>query len=173
MSWSCSAPSTTGSFTRGALVGLLFTIPKIDALLPDSLISTTFPLQYHRAVHYTRALHGIDFRSLHFVDVRGTIQPNPYSTATVSASRNGEPRPIPGASAHFAYSTSLRRHHHEHSLCIALPPKLPPRVTVDGLWQRIVKFVTGRRSYDDGPENGHAPSSTETHKPLSESELIH
>ncbi|KAI6043477.1 hypothetical protein EDC04DRAFT_708816 [Pisolithus marmoratus] len=74
---------------------------------------------------------------------------------TVSASQSGEPQPAPGASTHFAYSTTLRRHHHEHSLSIPLPPKLPPGVTADGLWQRIVKLVTGRRSYDDGLEDGH------------------
>ncbi|KAI6145440.1 hypothetical protein BKA82DRAFT_995541 [Pisolithus tinctorius] len=75
---------------------------------------------------------------------------------TVSASQNGEPQPAPGASTHFAYSTTLRRHHHEHNLSIPLPQKLPPGVSADGVWQRIVKFVTGRRSYDDDLEETHA-----------------
>ncbi|KAI6029201.1 hypothetical protein BKA83DRAFT_4489162 [Pisolithus microcarpus] len=75
---------------------------------------------------------------------------------TVSALQNGEPQPTPGASTHFAYSTTLRRHHHEHSLSIPLPPKLPHGVTADGLWRRIVKFLTRGRSYDDGLEDGRA-----------------
>ncbi|KAI6101400.1 hypothetical protein EDD16DRAFT_392512 [Pisolithus croceorrhizus] len=36
------------------------------------------------------------------------------------------------------------------------PPKLPPGVTADGLWQRIVKFLTRRRSHDDSPEDSRA-----------------
>ncbi|KAI6029164.1 hypothetical protein BKA83DRAFT_4031260, partial [Pisolithus microcarpus] len=41
---------------------------------------------------------------------------------TVSDLQDGEPQPTPGASTHFAYSTTLRRHHHEHGLGIPLHP---------------------------------------------------
>ncbi|KAG6329287.1 hypothetical protein ID866_9802, partial [Astraeus odoratus] len=69
---------------------------------------------------------------------------------SVSASQTGEPEPTPGASTHFAYSTTLRRHHHEHNLSI---PLRPPDVTPDGLWKRTLNFVTGRRSLDDSLED--------------------
>ncbi|KAI5987636.1 hypothetical protein EDD15DRAFT_2389457 [Pisolithus albus] len=73
---------------------------------------------------------------------------------TVSDLQDGEPEPTPGASTHFAYSTTLRRHHHEHGIGIPLHPKLPTGVTADGLWNRIVKFLTGESSRDDGLDGG-------------------
>ncbi|KIK25809.1 hypothetical protein PISMIDRAFT_9331 [Pisolithus microcarpus 441] len=75
---------------------------------------------------------------------------------TVSDLQDGEPQPTPGASTHFAYSTTLRRHHREHGLGIPLHPKLPTGVTADGLWNRIVKFLTGGSSHDDGLDDGRA-----------------
>ncbi|CAL1711624.1 unnamed protein product [Somion occarium] len=63
---------------------------------------------------------------------------------------HGEPQPnTPDASAHFAYSTTLRRHHVEAPLGITHPPTFGELRTVvaeegtTGLWQRVVQTVRG------------------------------
>lgn len=83
---------------------------------------------------------------------------------TVSASQTGEPQPAAGASTHFAYSTTLRRHH-DHVLSIPLTPGMAPNMTAEGLWQRVANFVTGRRSHGNVLEDGysrvgHGPETT-------------
>ncbi|KAG8220490.1 hypothetical protein J3R82DRAFT_3186 [Butyriboletus roseoflavus] len=69
----------------------------------------------------------------------------------------GEPQPSPGASSHFAYSTTLRRHHAEPTSLI--PQKLSdiaPGVTAEGLLQRAFRTVTGERSRNDALESGYS-----------------
>jgi P-type Ca2+ transporter type 2C len=73
---------------------------------------------------------------------------------SVSATQSGEPQPSPGAADHFAYSTTLRRHHHEASLSLQLTPNLAEiksAVTAEGLpslWQKAKGVVTRRLSQD-------------------------
>lgn len=72
-------------------------------------------------------------------------------------SQFGEPQPTPGASSHFAYSTTLRRHHAEPMGLI--PQKLSdiaPGVSAEGLLQKAFGAVTGQRSRDDALENGYS-----------------
>ncbi|KAG1740828.1 uncharacterized protein EDB91DRAFT_1052827 [Suillus paluster] len=77
---------------------------------------------------------------------------------SVSTMQSGEPQPAPGASTHFAYSTTLRRHHHEGSLGLQLPPNfsdITSSVTTDGLpslWQKAKGVVT-RQLSDVATEN--------------------
>lgn len=57
----------------------------------------------------------------------------------------GEPQPTPGATSHFAYSTTLRRHTDPMGLA---PQKLSDGST-EGLLQKALRVVTGTRSRDD------------------------
>lgn len=73
---------------------------------------------------------------------------------SVSATQNGEPQPSPGAATHFAYSTTLRRHHHEPSISLHLTPNLADitsTVAAEGLpslWQKAKGVVTRQLSHD-------------------------
>lgn len=69
----------------------------------------------------------------------------------------GEPQASPGASSHFAYSTTLRRHHTEPMGLI--PQKLSeitPGATAESLLQRALRAVSGQRSRNDALENGYS-----------------
>ena len=62
----------------------------------------------------------------------------------------GEPQPTPGATNHFAYSTTLRRHHAEPMGLV--PPKLSdiaPVAAAEGLFDKVLGAVTGKRGRDD------------------------
>ncbi|KAJ3822834.1 Ca-transporting ATPase [Lentinula raphanica] len=75
----------------------------------------------------------------------------------LSADPNASLRPTPDANAHFAYSTTFRRHQAENSLA-------SPRTFASGaqsLWSRVLATVTGQPSEEDRLENGRetpAPS---------------
>ncbi|KAF9234187.1 hypothetical protein BU15DRAFT_90076 [Melanogaster broomeanus] len=73
---------------------------------------------------------------------------------SVSDSQIGEPQPTPGASTHFAYSTTLRRHHAEGSLSMSLHHAA--KALGHGLWQKAVSAVTGQRVQDDALEGGYS-----------------
>ena len=83
---------------------------------------------------------------------------------------HGDPQPAtPEANAHFAYSTTLRRHRAEGPLGLGTPgsangfPKLEELRTVveeegpSGLWQRTVGLVKGLLSKDEGYEKLATP----------------
>ncbi|KAF9222361.1 calcium-transporting P [Gyrodon lividus] len=92
---------------------------------------------------------------------------------SVSDTQAGEPQPTPGASTHFAYSTTLRRHQAEGSLSLHLPPKLSditPGVTAEELWQKAVSAVTGQRAQDDALEGGYSLVRGRTTPPLTHRE---
>lgn len=75
----------------------------------------------------------------------------------VADTQFGEPQPAAGASSHFAYSTTLRRHRHSESIGF-IPQKLSdiaPGVTAENLLQKALGAVTGRRS-NDVLENGYS-----------------
>ncbi|KAG9312287.1 E1-E2 ATPase-domain-containing protein [Chiua virens] len=67
-----------------------------------------------------------------------------------------EPQPTPGATSHFAYSTTLRRHH-AASMDIKLSG-ISQGVTAEGFFQKAWDAVAGRRSRDDVLELGGYPS---------------
>jgi P-type Ca2+ transporter type 2C len=72
----------------------------------------------------------------------------------VSQDAEGEPRPTAGADAHFAYSTTLRRHNTDGPLGSAV---MPDAEAVQSLWQMAVKAVTRERhEHYERLENGHA-----------------
>ncbi|KAH7883388.1 hypothetical protein F5I97DRAFT_1930939 [Phlebopus sp. FC_14] len=93
-------------------------------------------------------------------DYRSPSPPASSYFPTVSTLDSGEPLPAPGASTHFAYSTTLRRHHAEGSLNLHLPPNfsdITPKVTAEGLWQRALSAVTGKKyGQDEALEGGYA-----------------
>lgn len=94
-------------------------------------------------------------------DHRAPSPPASSYFPSVSSLQTGEPQPTPGASTHFAYSTTLRRHQNEGSLGLHLhlPPKvsdIAPSVTAAGLWQKAVSAVTGQRGQDDALEGGYS-----------------
>jgi Ca2+-transporting ATPase len=73
---------------------------------------------------------------------------------SVSAIQSGEPQPTPGASTHFAYSTTLRRHHLKGS-GLQLSSDLSDITSSEGLpslWQKV-KGVLARRLSDEAAEN--------------------
>lgn len=72
----------------------------------------------------------------------------------MSAIQSGEPQPTPGASTHFAYSTTLRRHHLKGS-GLQLSSDLSDITSSEGLpslWQKV-KGVLARRLSDEAAEN--------------------
>ncbi|KAG1781830.1 hypothetical protein EV702DRAFT_1067129 [Suillus placidus] len=73
---------------------------------------------------------------------------------SVSAIQNGEPLPTPDASTHFAYSTTLRRHHVKGP-SLQLSSNFNDITSSEGLpslWQRV-KGVLARRLADGAAEN--------------------
>ncbi|KAI0314585.1 Ca-transporting ATPase [Amylostereum chailletii] len=69
-----------------------------------------------------------------------------------------QPQASADAPAHFAYSTTLRRHPDEHfDILSPHSARLPALEAQAGLWDRIVEMVTGRKDRADAAENGYAP----------------
>jgi Ca2+-transporting ATPase len=74
-----------------------------------------------------------------------------------SSDTEREPRPAEGADAHFAYSTTLRRHTLEGPLSAGIPDA----EAMHNLWQRAVNAVTGeRRDHYERLQNGHVRSES-------------
>ncbi|KZT72352.1 calcium-transporting P [Daedalea quercina L-15889] len=101
---------------------------------------------------------------------RGSSPPASTYFTPYDGTHHGEPQPAtPEANAHFAYSTTLRRHRADGPLGLATPnsatgfPKLEELRTVveaegpSGLWQRTVGFVKGWFSKDEGYEKLGTP----------------
>lgn len=88
--------------------------------------------------------------------------PSPPASAyfpLLSADHSARLRPTADAEAHFAYSTTLRRHQSEAS-ALASPAHLASAVNAEAssLWTRAVGVITGQRrdDYGVGTENGRA-----------------
>lgn len=77
---------------------------------------------------------------------------------SVSVTQDGEPLPTPGAANHFAYSTTLRRHHHEATFNLQLPQNLADE-GLPSLWQKSKDVITRQLSRDT-PENHYELVST-------------
>ena len=74
----------------------------------------------------------------------------------LSADSNARLRPMPDAEAHFAYSTTLRRHPTELTMASTAQAV---NAEASGLWSRFVSAITGQRQkddYEERMENGHA-----------------
>ncbi|KAF8840364.1 calcium-transporting P [Paxillus ammoniavirescens] len=101
-------------------------------------------------------------------DHRAPSPPASSYFPSVSDTQTGEPQPTPGASTHFAYSTTLRRHQAEGSLSLHAPKlsDITPGVTAEGLWQKAVSAVTGQRVQDDALEGGYSLVGGRTTPPL-------
>ncbi|KIJ06163.1 hypothetical protein PAXINDRAFT_103485 [Paxillus involutus ATCC 200175] len=101
-------------------------------------------------------------------DHRAPSPPASSYFPSVSDTQTGEPQPTPGASTHFAYSTTLRRHHAEGLLSLHAPKlsDITPGVTAEGLWQKAVSAVTGQRVQDDALEGGYSLVGGRTTPPL-------
>ncbi|KAF5375534.1 hypothetical protein D9615_009193 [Tricholomella constricta] len=108
--------------------------------------------------------------------------PSPPASAyfpLLSADSSARLRPTPDAEAHFAYSTTLRRHQSEAS-ALASPAHLANAVNAEaqGLWSRAVGFVTGQRpehEYTAVVENGRVtpPSQREPHAITASAQFAH
>ncbi|EIN06438.1 Ca-transporting ATPase [Punctularia strigosozonata HHB-11173 SS5] len=71
-----------------------------------------------------------------------------------------EPQPAPDAGAHFAYSTTLRRHHGDELLTLDHLGSVVRDVREEGpsgLWHKVTSAVQGRLGYEavSASENGH------------------
>jgi Ca2+-transporting ATPase len=69
-------------------------------------------------------------------------------------------RPTPNAEAHFAYSTTLRRHQSETAAALASPAVFAAAVNAEaaGLWTRIINTITGRRTNEYQPVGRETPT---------------
>ncbi|PPQ78974.1 hypothetical protein CVT25_002258, partial [Psilocybe cyanescens] len=77
--------------------------------------------------------------------------PSPPASAyfpLLSADNNTRLRPTPDADAHFAYSTTLRRHQSESAAALASPAVFAAAVNAEAtsLWTRAVNTITGRQT---------------------------
>jgi hypothetical protein len=110
---------------------------------------SALPLGTSSSSTHRHAYHNINQRS-----------PSPPASAyfpLLSADHGARLRPTPDAEAHFAYSTTLRRHQSEAS-ALASPAHLASAVNAEAssLWSRAVGAITGQRQDDHGGgmENG-------------------
>jgi Ca2+-transporting ATPase len=89
----------------------------------------------------------------HYQAPRSESPPASTYFPDVSEDVDGEPLPTADADSHFAYSTTLRRHHTE------------VEEEVQSLWQKFVRHVTGQGEYET-LDSGHAnvPSATDERK---------
>jgi len=111
------------------------------AILPETTVSSStsaFSRQTYHNVNYPAR------------------SPSPPASAYFPMlSSTSEPRPTPNAQAHFAYSTTLRRHP-DYSL--ASPAVIAQAVNAEAssLWQRAIATITGQPLPEEAAENGHA-----------------
>ncbi|KIY46106.1 Ca-transporting ATPase [Fistulina hepatica ATCC 64428] len=94
----------------------------------------------------------------------GVRSSSPPASAYFSGDTD-ELRPLPDAESHFAYSTTLRRHH-----TLDGPPTTPTafahavNAEASSLWSRFVGYFTGKRhDYDDVEAHDLLPTTTSLH----------
>ena len=76
--------------------------------------------------------------------------PSPPASAyfpSLSADTDSRFRPTPNAESHFAYSTTLRRHHTEGAAALRSPAVFAAAVNaeVSSWWTRAINIITGRQ----------------------------
>lgn len=90
--------------------------------------------------------------------------PSPPASAyfpLLSANSNTRLQPTANAEAHFAYSTSLRRHQSEGAAALASPAVFAAAVNAEAtsLWSRLMNFLKGRPTNEYQPvDNGRSPT---------------
>jgi P-type Ca2+ transporter type 2C len=100
--------------------------------------------------------------------------PSPPASAyfpLLSADTNARFRPIPDAESHFAYSTTLRRHHSE---ALKSPADFAAVVNAEAssLWARMVNAITGQQNKDY--QRAETPGvSTDVSKDTASSKFAH
>ncbi|KAK7691917.1 hypothetical protein QCA50_005322 [Cerrena zonata] len=107
-------------------------------------------------------------RSPTYPPMRSSSPPASAYFSHFTGDHHGEPVPTtPDAGSHFAYSTTLRRHHVEQAL--GHPPTLGELRSVvaeegpSGLWERVMQTVRGLFSQEDSKgEYERLPSQKET-----------
>jgi P-type Ca2+ transporter type 2C len=72
--------------------------------------------------------------------VRSESPPASTYFPDLSEDPDGEPLPTADADSHFAYSTTLRRHHRERSMSM--------EAEVQSLWQKFLRHVSGQDQYE-------------------------
>ncbi|KDR75583.1 hypothetical protein GALMADRAFT_248070 [Galerina marginata CBS 339.88] len=86
----------------------------------------------------------------------GPRSPSPPASAyfpLLSGDAHTRLRPTPNAEAHFAYSTTLRRHQSEGAAALASPAVFAAAVNAEAtnLWSRTVNAITGRQTNEYQP----------------------
>ena len=106
--------------------------------------------------------------------------PSPPASAyfpLLSPDSNARFRPTPDAESHFAYSTTLRRHHSEGAAAaLKSPAVLAAAVNAEALslWRRVVNAITGQQTKDyQRVENGTPGVSTDIAKDTASSKFAH
>jgi Ca2+-transporting ATPase len=93
--------------------------------------------------------------SYHRIQGRSESPPASAYFPLLSADSNARLRPMPDAEAHFAYSTTLRRHPTELTMASTAQAV---NAEASSLWSKLISVITGRRRKDDygeRMENGH------------------
>jgi Ca2+-transporting ATPase len=83
----------------------------------------------------------------------------------LSADSNARLRPLPDAEAHFAYSTTLRRHQADASTLASTAQAV--NAEASSLWSRAVGAITGQQQesdYGERMENGQAVISAQSER---------
>jgi P-type Ca2+ transporter type 2C len=96
----------------------------------------------------------------HPVQARSESPPASAYFPLLSADSNARFRPVPDAEAHFAYSTTLRRHHTDLTLASTAQAV---NAEASSLWSKVMGAITGKRKEGDHEErmgNGHAIGDT-------------
>lgn len=91
----------------------------------------------------------------HHTQPRSESPPASAYFPLLSADSNARLRPVPDAEAHFAYSTTLRRHPAELTMASTAQAV---NAEASSLWSKFVGTVTGQRQkdeYGERMENGH------------------
>lgn len=72
-------------------------------------------------------------------------------------------RPTPNAEAHFAYSTTLRRHQTDTAAALASPAEFAAAVNAEAasLWTRAINTITGRQTNEYHPVGRDTPPVTQ------------
>lgn len=91
-------------------------------------------------------------------NARNTRTPSPPASAyfpLLSGDTNARLRPTPDAEAHFAYSTTLRRHHSDGA-ALTSPGLFAAAVEAEAtsLWKRALLTITGQPEPENNIENG-------------------
>lgn len=115
------------------------------------------PIATSSASNYRVAASPTAYQTTHPNHPRSPSPPASAYFPLLSADTNARFRPTPDAESHFAYSTTLRRHHSEGTAALKSPAVFVAAVNAEAssLWTRVVNTVTGRQNNEyQRVENG-------------------